>query len=59
MTWHTDKKIGEVVVLPNGTKVKIVSIRGRRVRLEYLNPEPGTATHSTVAGGTGKEATHA
>lgn len=39
-TWHTDKKIGEIAVLPNGTRVRIVFIRGTKVRLEYINPAP-------------------
>lgn len=37
MSWFTDKRVGEVVVFPTGMRVRIVSIRGTRVRLELLN----------------------
>lgn len=46
--WHTDRKVGEIAVLPNGTRVRIASIRGRRVRIEYIDPRREGSTSSTA-----------
>ncbi len=47
--WHTDRKVGEVAVLPNGTKIRVGSIRGRRVRIEYVDP-PRAAPAASSSG---------
>lgn len=40
MSWFTDRKVGETAVLPGGVRIRIVAIRGCKVRLEFLNPPP-------------------
>lgn len=54
MSWFTDRKVGETAVLPGGVRIRIVAVRGCKVRLEYLNP-PRAEPKTDVPNGTTSE----